>query len=891
MTETGASKKTIALLAAALLISCVFIFWRFIFGDYVLAYTDVGVDTYDQYLMHYQTIINHLREGSFSLWDFNNGYGINMFSLNMFDPFLMLLYACGVIFGPEMIYQLLVYVQILRIVLAGLAVYGFLSCFALSERSKLIASYIYALCGYMVVWGQHYQFGTLMVLLPLLLLAAEKALAKPRWYFGVTLLCGVCAINALYFSYMQFIVLGVYFLFRISWNGRLFCKQGFLKLAKGYGSMLLGIGIGLVNLLPSGSAIVNVSGRVTAKPLTEKLLDAVGFYGLNFYKTLFKKFFSGNLEGITDYSGYANYYEAPNVFFSALFIIAAVCFAWMILRGLLYSKKQRVLILLAMLACGFTIALPMGGLIFNGFAYPFSRHTFVCMPFFALLTAAFLEEVLEKRRLCVPLFALTSAAVLIQYLRVHVPGGEYLPRVLTIAAAGIALCLFLAARVKKESVQQAAVGGLFLCVAAMMCTDAWYSYNERAIVEKAPSEYFDEMYAEDISDALTWLAETDDSFYRVEKDYTIGSRISSLNALAQNYMPVSTYNSSLNVNLREFVEKLWPNLNITDNAHFNYANAVYDGAQASLSHVKYILSKNDALDVDGYELLRQFGDIYVYRNSGTEELGKFYTKAVSSADFEECADSLDREKLLTQAVICDTADDLTETDGALLAKCAQRELPLEVTAEKTEQGVKVTLPAHGDTVRLELDIQFTNGISYVYIQYGAYDTMVRAENKTMHVELNIPESVDTVEITYPLPFDEFVTLENLAVYETENYDFSALSEGISFSAPGKDSVVNGTANVTEKGILLLPIPYEDGWTALVDGEETEIQRVDYGFCGVVLEPGEHEITMTYHCPGFAAGAAGSLFFLALTAAIWMGLGLYAKRKAGKDGSTQKAEMV
>ena len=99
------------------------------------------------------------------------------------------------------------------------------------------------------------------------------------------------------------------------------------------------------------------------------------------------------------------------------------------------------------------------------------------------------------------------------------------------------------------------------------------------------------------------------------------------------------------------MEKLWPNLNITDNAHFNYANAVYDGAQASLSHVKYILSKNDALDVDGYELLRQFGDIYVYRNSGTEELGKFYTKAVSSADFEECADSLDREKLLTQAVI------------------------------------------------------------------------------------------------------------------------------------------------------------------------------------------------------------------------------------------------
>src|SRR5699024_11686503 len=51
----------------------------------------------------------------FSLWDFNNGFGINMFSLNLFDPFLMLLYLFGVLFGAERIYGILVFLQILRI--------------------------------------------------------------------------------------------------------------------------------------------------------------------------------------------------------------------------------------------------------------------------------------------------------------------------------------------------------------------------------------------------------------------------------------------------------------------------------------------------------------------------------------------------------------------------------------------------------------------------------------------------------------------------------------------------------------------------------------------------------------------------------------------------------
>ncbi len=75
-------------------------------------FSDVGGDTLEQYTMHYATIVN-LREGNFSLWDFNNGFGTSMFNLNLFDPSLMVLYALGVILGPAHMLFFLVWYSIL----------------------------------------------------------------------------------------------------------------------------------------------------------------------------------------------------------------------------------------------------------------------------------------------------------------------------------------------------------------------------------------------------------------------------------------------------------------------------------------------------------------------------------------------------------------------------------------------------------------------------------------------------------------------------------------------------------------------------------------------------------------------------------------------------------
>ena len=82
---------TVFALVIMLGLSCLVIFKDYLLGNQLLVFNDIGSDTWQQYIMNYTSIVNHLRAGDFSLWDFSNGLGINMFNFNLFDPFLMLL--------------------------------------------------------------------------------------------------------------------------------------------------------------------------------------------------------------------------------------------------------------------------------------------------------------------------------------------------------------------------------------------------------------------------------------------------------------------------------------------------------------------------------------------------------------------------------------------------------------------------------------------------------------------------------------------------------------------------------------------------------------------------------------------------------------------------------
>lgn len=76
-------------------------------------------------------------------------------------------------------------------------------------------------------------------------------------------------------------------------------------------------------------------------------------------------------------------------------------------------------------------------------------------------------------------------------------------------------------------------------------------------------------------------------------------------------------------------------------------------------------------------------------------------------------------------------------------------------------------------------------------------------------------------------------------------------------------MIKGTINLEDKKLLFFSIPYDQGWSALVDGQEAKLERVNIGFMGLLLEPGEHTVELEYSPPYLFAGMTVSVTALFL----------------------------
>ena len=65
--------------------------------------------------------------------------------------------------------------------------------------------------------------------------------------------------------------------------------------------------------------------------------------------------------------------------------------------------------------------------------------------------------------------------------------------------------------------------------------------------------------------------------------------------------------------------------------------------------------------------------------------------------------------------------------------------------------------------------------------------------------------------------------------------------------------ITGRIDVSSRKLLCLSIPFSTGWRAYVDGEATDVLRVNTGMCGVMLESGDHTVELRYATPGLGLG--------------------------------------
>jgi len=107
-----------------------------------------------------------------------------------------------------------------------------------------------------------------------------------------------------------------------------------------------------------------------------------------------------------------------------------------------------------------------------------------------------------------------------------------------------------------------------------------------------------------------------------------------------------------------------------------------------------------------------------------------------------------------------------------------------------------------------------------------------------------------------------------------------------------DTEINGTFTAENDGVLYTSIPHDGGWTAYIDGEEAEITPLKDALVCIPVTAGEHELTLKYCPPGFAAGATVTVVSIIAFVAAWIVEKKYiVKVKAKKAADAAKAEIT
>lgn len=721
------------ILVLALLFSGIIIYWGYLFGDRLLIFEDMAGDTKDQYISQYISLVRHIREGNFSFWNFEQGLGMNEFCISLFDPSLMLLLSVGVLFGIKTMMEFLPVLAILKIILAGLAAYGLLSQFSYGTQAKLAAAYAYGMNGYLMIWGQHYQFGMVTVYMPLLLLLAERTLQKKRGRALFPVMVCICSVYSVYLTYMCLVGTGVYLLLRVCTldiGGRERAKRFLASCAQ----ILLGIGMGMVIFAPLAFAVVGISFRTSHEGfcLSEWLRTAFTPYTDIYYESLFKRMFSSNLQNRhtireSVYLGWGNYFEAPVMFFSTMFPFLGAQFL-LKYRKAKETLRQRIVVYIGALLICTALLLPVGGMIFNGFLVSSHRYTFVLLPFFAMAMAWEWEDIRRGGSVSLILTGIVFCAAnafFREAYQVSILSCDRTNAVILAIVTELTALLFLAAGIIRSASGRRkllCIGMLLLAAGslsegvtcyqgrnAMKKEDAPLEGYEAACEENMkqrvsenmdeavyaelnyPQQYFRQMNHPDIQAALAYLESEDEEFFRVEKDFY--SITQCMDSLIQGYRGVSSYNSVMNGYVSLFFEGFCPEIYQQDHARTAFWAIADNTAAASVLGVKYLLSEKADLDGRDYIFMKQFGEIYVYENTRETSMARFYDQTVSEESFWENVGQRNPSEPLERVLILEDGED--------------KELPLQKSQAMQEAEVILDAPKQDDfltgTVRTSSD--------------------------------------------------------------------------------------------------------------------------------------------------------------------------------------------
>jgi uncharacterized membrane protein YfhO len=347
-------------------------------------------------------------------------------------------------------------------------------------------------------------------------------------------------------------------------------------------------------------------------------------------------------------------------------------------------------------------------------------------------------------------------------------------------------------------------------------TEAWEDYENVLAVAKEQAE----------EDGVL--------FYRTEEL----ERKTKNDAALLGYQSATQFSSLMNIDVSHFYQKM----GLEGGKNFYCYNGATPLLSAMLS-VRYVIADNDLEENPFRTLVAQSGDTYLYENKYVLPIGFVMPEdAAETWSMKSEADVANQNEL---AGLLGAESDMLKP-VASVSEVGESTITVEEDGYIFATYKSTTVDDLVEIVGENYMRWFTKASHNYILELGYWEA---------GTEISIANTDDeTVEISaYCLDLDSFA-----AAFETLNENTLELDAVT-------DTKVSGHITLEEPGRLIFSIAKEDGWTLSVDGVETEPELFGEAFISVPLQPGTHEVTLTYHTPGFGTGLAITLVCAALFA--------------------------
>lgn len=862
-------------------------------GDKQILVTDLWHQYYP-FLVDFQ---DKLKEGESLFWSWTQGAGVNYFALMSYylaSPLNFL----SVFIPSDWLREFLMFSVSIKIALGGMFMAIFLrSVYKKNDISLMIFGCCFSFCAFFMGYYWNTIWLDTVCITPLVALGAVKLLTEGKFkLYTITLAISLLANYYIGFFTCIFMLLIFIAYSIVKWNG---LKKFAFNLTKMGVFSLIAIGLTAFFLLPAffGLQNTNASGSNFPTGFALNIGETDDLIGL-------LEGFKSIIANLVNFTCAANK-EAdavPNIACGAVTIF----FMFLFLTSKHIKLKEKIvdmgLIVFMMISC----IIRQLDYIWHGFHFTnMIPYRFSYLISFIMVVMAFRAVMYLKYSTAWHAIIATLCSALVVILSIKDPGLDIMfkdhtdwlkPTIIVtailLAVTAVVVLLYTRRIVTKQIVMIV----LVVLVVAQSGVTGFFGVKRTTVTGVYDYPRGEEV-TEQIIDYMDAVEQSTPELWRAEVTSTQTLNDGSLNG----YNGLSMFNSMANVDMTRFFENFgmmgWKSGN-------RYTYAEGSPVTNTFMNLKYLIAR------DG-----------IYRN--TYDLKEVYSigneKLLENEHYIPMGFMVNSD--LSKWVENDNEDQFNPFDqqNEFFKLATGIEEPVYTQLEVVSQG-------HYDATKFTV-----NKTAYGNYSYSCLDTTI-----TPHVKWNYEAPQDGLYLMYAdIAGGDDVTVMLNDVGQTKTYGmgrsyiasigyfskgdkisvYAQLEQGKSGSAKVYVNMLNedvfeqgyeiiskdvmttteltgnsmtGEITVSEDGLFYTSVPYEEGWTAKVDGEEVEITPVGGSLVAFDLSEGTHTIELKYYPKGFWFGFAVTSM-CALTFAVLCVYTYMLKKRKNKTASVETSQ--